>query len=230
MARCVSRKRSWHFESTWNEDSKSGGVNRRRLETLARLCSHAFMENTKGDPMKYYSLYRSPVGLLQLVSDGSALVGLTFIDDENIASVTEHAEQREVSPFQQTVEQLDQYFQGKLQNFDIPIVLHGTEFQVRAWNELRNIPFGKTMSYKAQADKVGNVARAVGLANGQNPIPIIVPCHRVIGANGQLVGYGGGLNRKRALLQFEAIVKDFGPQGMPGVQEFSSAGGTPGNG
>jgi len=180
--------------------------------------------------MKYYCLYRSPVGLLQLVSNGSALVGLTFIDDENIASVTEHAEQREVSPFQQTVEQLDQYFQGKLQNFDIPIVLHGTEFQVRAWNELRNIPFGKTMSYKAQADKVGNVARAVGLANGQNPIPIIVPCHRVIGANGQLVGYGGGLNRKRALLQFEAIVKDFGPQGMPGVQEFSSAGGTPGNG
>ena len=174
--------------------------------------------------MKYYCLYKSPVGLLQLVSDGSALVGLTFIDNENIASLTEHTEQREVYPFQQTVEQLDQYFQGNLQNFNIPILLYGTEFQLRVWNELRNIPFGKTMSYKAQADKVGNVARAVGLANGRNPIPIIVPCHRVIGANGQLVGYGGGLNRKRALLQFEAIVKDFGPQPMRGVQQFRSAG------
>jgi len=182
------------------------------------------MENTKGGPVKYYCLYKSPVGLLQLVSDGSALVGLTFIDNENIASLTEHTEQREVYPFQQTVEQLDQYFQGNLQNFNIPILLYGTEFQLRVWNELRNIPFGKTMSYKAQADKVGNVARAVGLANGRNPIPIIVPCHRVIGANGQLVGYGGGLNRKRALLQFEAIVKDFGPQAMREVQEFSGAG------
>jgi methylated-DNA-[protein]-cysteine S-methyltransferase len=188
------------------------------------------MENTKGDPVKYYCLYKSPVGLLQLVSDGSALVGLTFIDDENFASLTEHTEQKEVYPFQQTVEQLDQYFQGNLQNFNVPILLCGTEFQLRAWNELRNIPFGKTMSYKAQADKVGNVARAVGLANGRNPIPIIVPCHRVIGANGQLVGYGGGLNRKRALLQFEAIVKDFGPQAMREVQEFSSAGVAPGNG
>jgi len=170
--------------------------------------------------MKYYCLYKSPVGLLQLVSDGSALVGLTFIDNENIASLTEHTEQREVYPFQQTVEQLDQYFQGNLQNFNIPILLYGTEFQLRVWNELRNIPFGKTMSYKAQADKVGNVARAVGLANGRNPISIIVPCHRVIGADGHLVGYGGGLDRKRALLQFEALVKDFGPQTMRGVQEY----------
>jgi methylated-DNA-[protein]-cysteine S-methyltransferase len=188
------------------------------------------MENTKGGPVKYYCLYRSSVGLLQLVSDGSALVGLIFIDDENIASLTGHTEQREVYPFQQTVEQLDQYFQGNLQNFDIPILLHGTKFQLRVWNELRNIPFGKTMSYKAQADKVGNVARAVGLANGRNPIPIIVPCHRVIGANGRLVGYGGGLDRKRALLQFEAIVRDFGPHAMRAVQEFRSASGTSGNG
>ena len=177
--------------------------------------------------MKYYCLYKSPVGLLQLISDGSALVGLIFIDDENIASLTGHTEQREVYPFQQTVEQLDQYFQGNLQNFDIPILLYGTEFQVRVWNELRNIPFGKTISYKAQAEKVRSVARAVGLANGQNPIPIIVPCHRVIGANGRLVGYGGGVDRKRALLRFEEIVKDFGPQAMRGVQEFRSAGVTP---
>jgi methylated-DNA-[protein]-cysteine S-methyltransferase len=167
------------------------------------------MEITKGNPVKYYYLYKSPIGLLQLVSEDSALVGLTFIDKKNVASLKE---QREVYPLQQTVEQLDRYFQGNLQEFDIPILLCGTEFQIRVWNELRNIPFGETISYKAQAEKVGNVARAVGLANAQNPIPIIVPCHRVIGANGRLVGYGGGLDRKRALLQFEAIVKDFGPQ------------------
>ena len=170
--------------------------------------------------MKYYCLYESPVGLLQLVSDGSALVGVIFADHKNNASLTE---QREVHPFQQTGEQLDQYFQGNLQNFDIPILLHGTEFQVRVWNELRNIPFGTTISYKAQAEKVGTVARAVGLANGQNPIPIIVPCHRVIGANGQLVGYGGGVDRKRALLQFEAIVKDFGPQAFGDMVAFGKA-------
>jgi methylated-DNA-[protein]-cysteine S-methyltransferase len=176
------------------------------------------MENTKGDPMKYYCLYKSPIGLLQLVSEGAALIGLTFVDDEHVASPEQR---REVHPLQQTVEQLDRYFQGNLQNFDIPILLHGTEFQVRVWNQLRNIPFGKTISYKAQAEKVGNVARAVGLANGRNPIPIIVPCHRVIGANGRLVGYGGGLDRKRALLQFEAIVKDFGPQAFQGGKESS---------
>ena len=180
--------------------------------------------------MKYYFLYKSPVGLLQLVSDGSALVGLTFIDNENIASHTQNTEQREVYPFQQTVEQLDQYFRGNLQDFDIPILLHGTAFQVRVWNELRNIPFGTTISYKAQAEKVGNVARAVGLANGRNPISIIVPCHRVIGADGHLVGYGGGLDRKRALLQFEALVKDFGPQTMRGVQELSEDRGDHGTG
>jgi len=159
--------------------------------------------------MKYHCLYQSPVGLLDLISDGSALTGLNFIEDREIASIEE---QRGMNPFPQTIEQLDQYFQGKRQDFDLPIRLQGTEFQVRAWNELRNIPFGKTISYKDQAAKVGNVPRAVGLANGQNPIPIIVPCHRVIGADGQLVGYGGGLHRKRALLQFEATVKDFGPQ------------------
>ena len=168
--------------------------------------------------MRYHSLYKSPIGLLHLVSNGSALIEVTFISDETGSSVVE---EREVDPFQQTVEQFDRYFEGELQEFQIPILLHGTDFQVRAWNELRNIPFGKTISYKAQAEKVGNVARAVGLANGRNPIPIIVPCHRVIGSNGQLVGYGGGLDRKRALLQFEAIVKDFGPQPFAGFLKSS---------
>jgi methylated-DNA-[protein]-cysteine S-methyltransferase len=159
--------------------------------------------------MKYYCDYKSPVGILHLVSNGSALIGLHF-SDKNCASLpqTDPA----VMPFPKALDQLNLYFAGSLEEFDLPIFFHGTEFQIRAWNELKKIPFGVTISYKVQAERIGSVPRAVGLANGQNPISIIVPCHRVIGANGRLVGYGGGLDRKRALLQFEATVKDFGPQ------------------
>jgi methylated-DNA-[protein]-cysteine S-methyltransferase len=159
--------------------------------------------------MKYYCVYESPVGPLQLVSNGASLIGLFFSKNTDAASATDDPS---VSPFPETAEQLDKYFAGSLEAFDLPILLNGSDFQVRAWNELRNIPYGKTISYKTQAEKIGSVPRAVGLANGQNPVSIIVPCHRVIGADGRLVGYGGGLHRKRALLQFEAIVRDFGPQ------------------
>lgn len=158
---------------------------------------------------KHYYVYHSSVGPLQLVSDGSSLIGLYF--GGRTRAVTS-SDDPTVSPFPDTVEQLEKYFGGSLEEFDLPILLHGTEFQVRVWNELRNIPYGETISYKFQAEKIGSVPRAVGLANGQNPVSIIVPCHRVIGADGSLVGYGGGLDRKRALLQFEANVRDFGPQ------------------
>jgi methylated-DNA-[protein]-cysteine S-methyltransferase len=160
--------------------------------------------------MKYYCVYESPVGPLRLVSDGVSLIGLYFSKNTDAASAT--TDDPSVSPFPETAEQLDRYFAGSLEAFDLPILLNGSDFQVRAWNELRNIPYGETISYKMQAEKIGSVPRAVGLANGKNPVSIIVPCHRVIGADGRLVGYGGGLNRKRALLQFEAIVRDFGPQ------------------
>jgi methylated-DNA-[protein]-cysteine S-methyltransferase len=159
--------------------------------------------------MKHYYIYESPVGPLQMVSNGSALIGLYFGGRANADSP---ADDPTVSPFPETVEQLEKYFAGALEEFDLPIELNGSEFQIRAWNELRKIPYGETISYKLQAEKIGSVPRAVGLANGQNPVSIIVPCHRVIGADGRLVGYGGGLNRKRALLQFEATVRDFGPQ------------------
>jgi len=159
--------------------------------------------------MKYYCVYDSPVGPLQLVSNGASLIGLYFSKNTDAASATDDLS---VSPFPETAEQLDKYFAGSLEAFDLPILLNGSDFQLRAWNELRNIPYGETISYKMQAEKIGSVPRAVGLANGQNPVSIIVPCHRVIGADGRLVGYGGGLNRKRALLQFEANVRDFGPQ------------------
>jgi methylated-DNA-[protein]-cysteine S-methyltransferase len=163
--------------------------------------------------MKYYCVYDSLVGPLQMVSDGSSLIGLYFNKKTSAASA---ADDPSVSPFRETAEQLDKYFAGLLEVFELPILLNGSEFQVRAWNELRNIPYGKTISYKVQAEKIGSVPRAVGLANGQNPVSIIIPCHRVIGADGRLVGYGGGLNRKRALLEFEAIVRDFGPQPFGG--------------
>ncbi|HZC59037.1 MAG TPA: methylated-DNA--[protein]-cysteine S-methyltransferase [Chthoniobacterales bacterium] len=161
--------------------------------------------------MKYSYMYDSPVGPLEMVSDGTSLIGLHF-RPRSIPAATDLS----INPFRETADQLDKYFAGLLEEFDLPIQLHGSEFQVRAWNELRKIPYGETISYKSQAERIGSVPRAVGLVNGQNPVCIIVPCHRVIGANGRLVGYGGGLDRKRALLQFEAMVHDFGPQPFSG--------------
>jgi methylated-DNA-[protein]-cysteine S-methyltransferase len=102
--------------------------------------------------------------------------------------------------------QLTAYFAGELRDFDLPLAPVGTPFQERVWQALRDIPYGATTSYSALANRIGapGAARAVGLANGRNPIAIIIPCHRVIGAGGTLVGYGGGLNRKRWLLDLEA--------------------------
>jgi methylated-DNA-[protein]-cysteine S-methyltransferase len=159
--------------------------------------------------MKYSCIYNSPVGPLEMVSNGTSLVGLHFRSRKESLPL---ANSLSVTPFRETAAQLDKYFAGMLEQFDLPIELQGSEFQLRAWNELRKIPYGETISYKTQAERIGSVARAVGLVNGQNPICIIIPCHRVIGANGRLVGYGGGLDRKKALLQFEATVHDFGPQ------------------
>jgi O-6-methylguanine DNA methyltransferase len=106
---------------------------------------------------------------------------------------------------QQAVEQLRAYFGGELRNFDLALDMHGTEFQKRVWGELLNIPYGATRSYSFVAGTIGapKAVRAVGAANGRNPIPIVVPCHRVIGAGGSLVGYGGGLPLKRFLLDLE---------------------------
>jgi methylated-DNA-[protein]-cysteine S-methyltransferase len=105
----------------------------------------------------------------------------------------------------ETIRQLRAYFDGELKNFDLPLSLEGTEFQLRVWKSLCAIPYGETISYGQLAHRIGSpkAARAVGLANGSNPIPIIVPCHRVIGSNGSLVGYGGGLSNKKALLFLE---------------------------
>jgi methylated-DNA-[protein]-cysteine S-methyltransferase len=112
---------------------------------------------------------------------------------------------KETSLIKETAKQLDEYFNKKRKVFDLPIILHGTEFQVNVWKALQKIPYGETRSYGEIAAKTGNpkASRAVGMANNRNPIPIIIPCHRVIGSNGSLTGYAGGLELKQQLLELE---------------------------
>ena len=115
---------------------------------------------------------------------------------------------REVEPFKAAADQLEAYFAGELTTFDLPLAPRGSGFQQRVWAALQEIPYGRTESYGELAERIGSPggARAVGLANGKNPIGIVIPCHRVVGTNGNLTGYGGGLNRKRRLLDLELAV------------------------
>jgi methylated-DNA-[protein]-cysteine S-methyltransferase len=110
-----------------------------------------------------------------------------------------------IGDVREVVKQLDEYFRGERQEFELELAPRGTPFQLAVWNELQRIPYGTTISYRELAERIGkpSAVRAVGAANGANPIPIVIPCHRVIGANGTLVGYGGGLQLKRALLALE---------------------------
>ncbi len=152
----------------------------------------------------------SPVGDLILTGDGAALTGCYFTG-------TGHPDptiglQRDDAAFAAVAAQLAEYFAGERTAFDLPLAPSGTEFQLRVWQQLRTIPFGETRSYADIARGIGavNGFRAVGLANGRNPISIIVPCHRVIGADGSLTGYGGGIERKRFLLDLESGSLPFG--------------------
>ena len=160
----------------------------------------------------FYCYYESPVGPLLLTSEDSSLTGLHFVKGKPLPVPLGSVLDEAAAPFPEAIGQLEEYFRGERSKFGISLRLKGTEFEVRAWQALSSIPFGETISYKEQAQRIGSVPRAVGLANGRNPVAIIVPCHRVIGADGKLVGYGGGIERKRALLEFEATVRDFGPQ------------------
>ncbi|MGH9080180.1 MAG: methylated-DNA--[protein]-cysteine S-methyltransferase [Acidimicrobiales bacterium] len=147
----------------------------------------------------------SPVGPLTLRASDGRLTGMAM-EGQRHAPVAGPDQQQDDRWFAAIVEQLDGYFTGELTRFDVPLELSGTEFQRQVWSELQRIPYGETISYGELAHRVGNPAavRAVGLANGRNPITIIVPCHRVIGADGSLTGYGGGLERKAWLLDHEA--------------------------
>src|SRR5581483_1764216 len=150
---------------------------------------------------QYFTRIASPIGDLLLVSDGDALTALHMEQTRYPVALWPSArEDRRV--FKPAIAQLEAYFAGELRDFDLPLAPAGTPFQMRVWKALRAIPFGETQSYGELANDLGdrNASRAVGLANGRNPIGIVVPCHRVIGANGALTGYGGGIERKRWLL------------------------------
>lgn len=155
----------------------------------------------------YFTEYPSPIGPLLLMSDGASLVGLHTQNDKHRPAVqTGWIRDDDAKPFASTRAQLDAYFAGRLTAFDLPLAPQGTAFQITVWRALRAIPFGETISYGELARRIGRpqASRAVGHANARNPISIIVPCHRVIGADSSLTGYAGGLDRKRMLLAHEA--------------------------
>lgn len=154
--------------------------------------------------MRNYCRYSSPLGTLYLVEERGSLVEIKF--DE----VSPEYKEEKSELLSECEKELDEYFQGERREFDIPLKLYGTEFQIKVWEALKTIPYGESRSYKDIAQYIGNPkgCRAVGLANNRNPIPIIIPCHRVIGANGKLVGYGGGIEKKIFLLELEKIKFD----------------------
>ena len=156
----------------------------------------------------YYQLHDSPTGELLLLSNGVALTALHMTAGKYVPAMHDEWVRDELPIFTQTKRELDAYFLGKLRTFTMPLAPHGTDFQKRAWIALTKIPYGETRSYGQQAHSIGSPAavRAIGAANGKNPIGIIVPCHRVIGANGSLTGYAGGLRNKEFLLRLEGIV------------------------
>lgn len=155
-------------------------------------------------------VYTSPIGELGLVEENGALVEIKFLWEEKKKEEFQKVEgdYKELKyslVLKETVKQLEEYFQGKRREFDLPLHPHGTKFQQKVWEALRTIPYGEVKTYKDVAISIGNekACRAVGLANNKNPIPIIIPCHRVIGSSKKLVGYAGGLSTKISLLHIE---------------------------
>jgi methylated-DNA-[protein]-cysteine S-methyltransferase len=159
-------------------------------------------------PVRRWTLLASPVDDLLATSDGDSLTGLWFAPhDRLLTRLAPDARDDGLALFARVREQLDAYFARDLREFDLPLAPSGSAFQQRVWTALREIPFGQTRTYGEVAARLGlgpEASRAVGTANGANPIPVVVPCHRVIGADGSLTGFAGGLARKRFLLDLEA--------------------------
>ena len=159
---------------------------------------------TGDDHRPFYTEIESPLGPLLLAADEAGLRQILFVNGRH-PGAPEPSWQEDSAPLNETIRQLQAYFAGDLENFDLQLAPEGTPFQLEVWRRLCDIPYGKTISYGELAGRIGNpkASRAVGLANGSNPIPIVIPCHRVIGSNGKLTGYGGGLPIKEKLLALE---------------------------
>jgi len=152
--------------------------------------------------MMYWYCHRTVIGPISITATSTGITRLDFSD----GPVTDGAANEEASLIREAFSQVESYLAGNLKKFDLPLEMHGTDFQKEVWNALLSIPYGSTASYKDVALMIGNIkaVRAVGMANNRNPIAIIVPCHRVIGSDGSLVGYAGGMERKRILLELES--------------------------
>ncbi|MGA9418163.1 MAG: methylated-DNA--[protein]-cysteine S-methyltransferase [Candidatus Cybelea sp.] len=159
----------------------------------------------------FYTIVPSPVGKLRLVGSDRGLVAVSWESKRSGVPRLETMEDPHHPVLVEAARQLDQYFAGQRKEFELKLEFRGTDFQKRVWDELLKIPFGETRTYGEIARRLGNVnaMRAVGAANGRNPIPIIAPCHRVIGASGDLVGFGGGLEVKEYLINFERGAIEF---------------------
>lgn len=151
--------------------------------------------------MKIKHNYQTIIGQIEIIEEDNYIIGINFNTKSN-------RQDKETALIKTTYNQLNEYLLGKRKEFNIPIKLEGTAFQKKVWEELKNIPYGETRTYKQIAENIGNpkACRAVGMANHNNPIAIIVPCHRVIGTNNKLVGYAGGIDIKQKLLQIEQIL------------------------
>ena len=159
-----------------------------------------------------FTRFPSPLGELVLTASETALTGIYFPTSRHVPPLHDVERGSGGEVLARTCDQLAAYFARTRTTFDLPLQPSGTPFELRVWEELRAIPFGATRSYSEIARRLGDVrsTRAVGAANGKNPIPIIVPCHRVVGANGELTGFGGGLDRKRWLLEHEGALLGLG--------------------
>lgn len=157
------------------------------------------------NPIENYIEVASPVGTLILASNSSALTHLVWAKSDDAKKIKKTHIEKKNPILAEASKQLREYFDGRRQEFDLPLCLEGTEFQIKVWKTLAKIPYGKVWSYQQQAKEMGSpkAMRAVGGTNGKNPIAIIIPCHRVIGASGKLTGFGGGMDKKAILLGLE---------------------------
>ncbi len=158
---------------------------------------------------KYFTHFDSPLGTMLAIATENAITDLHMVSGKYVPKLgDDDVDSPKLPVFLQLRQELSEYFAGKRKNFDVKLAPEGTEFQRAAWKALTKIPFGQTCSYGEQAATIGKpkAVRAIGAANGRNPIAIVVPCHRVIGANGTLTGYAGGLDKKEFLLKLEGIV------------------------